>query len=738
MVTRDGPSATAEAVPTLLETPFLEVYETPAFEPLAHGEGSLPETPFLSEYLLGDQVVGDSAPALRAFLEQLYDPEFDEALMELVDEADAHAELLGAGEVHGNRARAERALEEWIAPLRMEAEALFESMSEALEAVDARALSEADLNLLLEGFEPEEGAMAPAFEDFLKKLVKKAKQAVSGAVKLAKKGVALAGKVLPLGMILQKLKALVRPLLQRVLKLALNRLPPALRPAAAQLAKRFLGVRELEEQFDELTDATGSAASPDVRALHLQFDTEVAALFLAPTGPEQDALLTEAAVEADRLDDSSLTELDQAREAFVAGLQQLEDGEDPTPLVEQFVPAILPALRIGIHLAGRPKVVRFLSGYLGRLIAPYVGPQLTQPLSQAIADAGLRLMTLEAGEESEGDTSVAGEAFAALLEDALARVAELEDDELEDERVLEEVAFEGFQRAARAHFPRAVLRPGQPGRAPAGTWVAMPRRGPRRYRKYSHVFDVEVSPAAAAGITIHGGRLLATFLRDRLGRDTAVRARLHLYQAIPGTRLARIARAERAVPGLGPAASAMQQELHPLTHEAAAVLLGEPELGSDVPESFLDEFGPPAIGQRFYYLEVPGARPVATATANARTGSPRRPRLSEVTAAVDVPRSRLTLAVYLSEAQAQGIAARLRRREPLGATLAAMRPVYVDGIRSLLSPAGRRRLRIVAETSELQSMEEEFVRTPGLAGSGTLVARVLNRWARGARARAGP
>jgi hypothetical protein len=387
---------------------------------------------------------------------------------------------------------------------------------------------------------------------------------------------------------------------------------------------------------------------------------------------------------------------------------------------------VLPLLRMGIKIIGRPKVVRFLAKLLGRLISPYVGAQLTPPLSQAIVNAGLRLMTLETGEEETGEPRIAAEAFAGLLEDTLLAVSELDEGELDDEAIVEEVAIDGFHRAAGAHFPASVLAMKGTGRP--GTWIPMPRRRARRYRKYSRVANVLIRPGAAARIRTRGGRSLATFLQDRVGQVGAVRARMHLYQAIPGTRLGAIVRSERGVRGLGPTARGAVDELHPLTMEAATALLGQPELGQDVSEAFLEEAAPPAVGQRFYYLEIPGGRPSATPS-NAG-GTAVRPRLSQTTATVDLGRKRITVAIYLAEAQAQAVAARLRRKEPIGASLRTLRPIYSAAVRSLVSPAGRRRVRIVGET-EADPAGEEFVAVPGLRPPTGIIAKVLIRWTRG-------
>lgn len=728
MITMSSGNGNARAAhEAAFETPFLDVFESPVGTERADARVPFArETPFTSEYLVDGELVRESSGLFRELLDELYDQEFDEALVELADEADARTQLLGLGETAADYTRAERALHQWMEPLRMEAEALLEAMAEALNVREPESLTEAEVDELLDGFEPRDTEMEPVFEDFLKKVWKKAKKVAKKVVQGVKKGVQAASKILPTGIILKKIKQLVRPLLERVLKLALNRLPPALRPAAQQLAKRFLGTREVAEMFEAfgpLEEVRESPASPNIRTIQVDFDAEVASLLLASDEPEQEALFDEVAAEAAVVEDGSLAELDRAREEFVAGLMELEEGEDSTPLVEQFLPAILPVLRMGIGVIGRSKIVKFLAGLLGRLISPYVGPKMTPPLSQAIVDAGLRLMTLEAtGEELGQEPRLAAEAFAAVVEDTAAAVAELDEADLQHEHTLEETALEAFRRAAGSQFPQSVVKvAGDPAR---GTWVGMPRHGRKRYRKYSRVLDVTVRPGAAAAVKTRAGRTLATVLRDRLGKAGAVNARMHLYQAIPGTRLGTIAHAERAVAGLGRAAAGAQAELHPLTHEAAGMLLGDPELGHDVSEAYLDELGPPAVGQRFYYLEVGGGRPAATGATRAR------PRLSTTTAGIDVKAGQLVLAVYLSEAQAQAVASQLRKKQPIASTLAALRAVYQSSLHSLITPAGRRRVRIVAETNEMSAAEKQFIHLPGIKTPRELIGDLLVRWTR--------
>ena len=129
------------------------------------------------------------------------------------------------------------------------------------------------------------------------------------------------------------------------------------------------------------------------------------------------------------------------------GSARLNEGEDPRPAVEQFVPAVLAALRIGIKLLGRPKVVGFLSGHLANFIKPHSGPTTPRTLSNALVDAGLRLVQLEA--ESEDGARAAAETLATTLEDTVTRLAnELPAEAWESETVLESYARDAFEKSA--------------------------------------------------------------------------------------------------------------------------------------------------------------------------------------------------------------------------------------------------------------------------------------------------
>ncbi len=647
------------------ESPFLETYEN---EPSSvAGEFQAPalyelETPFASVYEFSGE---EGAPGVQAeefveLVDQLHDEEFDEALLELVHEASALYEDRFESEFGEPPARefaAEEFLRTHFRPLLQRSESLIDSMAEGVRQRDVAAMTEAEIDNFLNEYEPSNTQLSPNFEYFLKGLWKKAKKAVKGAVNLAQKGIQLATKLVPgLGAILEKLKQLARPLIDKVLKMAINKLPAALQPVAQQLAAKFLqsaGVAEAPEEREE-------EASPDVCGIQKELDAQVAHLLLVPAGPEQEVAVAQYAGEAGQTGPDVLGHLHRGRARFVKRICQLKEGEDPRPEVENFIPAILPALKLGISLVGRPKVVNFLAGFVAKLIKRFVGPTQAPVLSRAMVDAGLRLISLEAAPQDEAQA--AGNALASTVEDTVRRVAALPGYELDNEALLEAAALEAFETAAAANFPPALLRPELREASDVNaTWVALPPGDRKRYKKYTKIFEVTVTPQTARAVKTFDGTTLADFFRDQLGlqANASVKARMHLYEAIPGTWLSRISRREK-VPGLSSSAKSAWSQIHPLTPEAAGFLLSQPGLGAQVSGKFLSSRDMIAVGQRFYYLEI------ATPT-GPRAGIAAGGRSGEINVTLDFPRNQIRLFIFLSEASAQEIAVQLRQSQLAGA-----------------------------------------------------------------------
>jgi hypothetical protein len=166
---------------------------------------------------------------------------------------------------------------------------------------------------------------------------------------------------------------------------------------------------------------------------------------------------------------------------------------------------------------------------------------------------------------------------------------------------------------------------------------------------------------------------------------------VHLYEAMPGTRLTDIVRLDEAISdknvenGYG--------QLHPLTPEASAFLLGDAGFGQEsIPQSS-DNPHATSVGQRFYYLETPGKRPLTIPTPNghAKGRHPSRLRL-----ALDFPKNQIRAYLFLSEIRAQEIAVKLRQNSHTGVVIVRLKRHIERGLKSALKGTFKR-LKILHE-----------------------------------------
>ncbi|MEU1547058.1 hypothetical protein [Nocardia sp. NPDC005745] len=721
-------------------SPFAETFQLMSDgESSGFGSETLPpvtemESPFRSEY---EQAGGPSGPspereAYETMVSSLYEMEFGEALYELAAEA---AATLGEQSEEVRIRDGEQFLEHYMTPLVSEAEAMLDRYAEQYMQHDITTSSEDELDRLFESIQPSFEHLSPAFENFLGKLWKKAKSVARGAVRLAKKGIAAVGKIIPLGWIFGKLKKLVRPLLKRVLKLALGRLPVALRPAARKLAGRLF--REQEQWVDEAesfsgfeeaeTEAAAEAhAHPDPDTIQREFDATVASLFFTEEESEQESIQTEAAEQAEQEAEDRLAELDSAREQFIRDVTQAPPGGDLTEAMENFVPAILGALKLGINIIGRGKVVGFLAKYVARLVRPYVGADVAKPLSKAIVSTGMSLVGLEVPAEQ---SRLAGEAVASAVEGTIRRVAEQGQEVFEDQRLLEAAVQEAFTEAAAESFPPDLIREEYQEvtarAASRGTWVLRPATGRRRYKRYTRVLDVTVSRPTARLVTGFGAVPLAAILQARLGVTAPVTCKAYLYEAIVGTKLSTIARLERDVPGLGPTTSLGWKLFLPLTRQTAATLFGEPLLGRDVANHFLLSPHRIAVGQRFVIL-VPQSSSRRVAPQDSATT--RRPfgHTSQVNLTLNIPASQAQIYIYLNETDTQAVAASMRRGESVTPAIVLLKKTYVAALRSMLSGDSRRHVKVVHETAAGEEFAGKALSAVGVQLLAKIGAKIID------------
>ncbi|MGW4646373.1 hypothetical protein [Kitasatospora sp. NPDC004289] len=850
------PSATApEAEHHAPTSPFAESFEFTtgsAFAAEAEWESSAANSPFRNEYEETAPGDGGASPQRQAYLEmvaELYNEEFSEALYELAAEVSAAAQIQYTESEGVSTAENTQLAEQYLAPLAQETESLFTRISEQYAQHDISQLSEAEIDRIFESLQPEFGHLSPAFEGFLGKIWRKAKDVAKVGVRLAAKGVAAVGK-LGLGWVFDKLKRLGMLVLRQVLQYAMGQVPAHLQASARQVANRLFGSREAEagswsgeswaaadapvtenwaaeswtseswaaenwagEAWTPASEAwaesegrpeepgrvaeswvtenwgteswaaegpateywTGgsglggqpaptdrfallpadaplqSLAHPDLDSVQQGFDAQAAALLFAPEGAagEQQGTASEtwAAGAETSLAEDPLGRLDAAREQFAAEAARAVHGQDLTPQLEQFIPAVLAALRLGVGLIGRPRVTavmgRAIAGLLRKIPGLGLSPQLAGALGTAVASAGLGMVGLEGAEERR---LLLGEAVAGVVEGTVRRVMEQGGEVLADQRLLEAAVQEAFAEAAAESFPPSALREDLhevSGRVPLpakGTWVRYPRQRCNRYKRYSRALPIRLTPQNAAGLTAFGGVPLAAFLQARYGLRLPASFQGHLFESLPGTRLSAVALASPDIRGMGPSQPRGYRLFVPATRELMGRLVGEAGLGRDVPAEFLRSHRRITVGQRFLVLvpqtAAPGRAPLhppgpkpsrGQGPGPGRAKDPDGPRPeshpSQINLTLDFPGERAVAYIHLGEQDTQQIAASLRAGESATPALLLLRSVYVAGLRSMLSGDARRHVKLVHES--VAESEAEGGGTGLLAGIGESILKKL-------------
>ena len=236
-----------------------------------------------------------------------------------------------------------------------------------------------------------------------------------------------------------------------------------------------------------------------------------------------------------------------------------------------------------------------------------------------------------------------------------------------------------------------------------------------------------MTPQIAAAVKTFGGTPLRRVLRDQLGVhvNKPIRARAHFYEAIPGTTRSLIAFHEKGVPGLGSARREAWTQIHPLTPEVAGLLVNEPGLGRPADPAFIANRNQVAVGQRLYYLEIPGARVRMAPRGPRMAAAPARS--SQTRIVMDFPRRQLRIALYYSEAHAQELATLLRKKLPISAVLTAMKATHDASITQILSGSPTKAVRVIHEAAPVEQLAGPVIAT-ALRAVGKQVAQLLIKW----------
>jgi hypothetical protein len=649
------------------ETPFADVSLTKE-EPSGNGTteaGFLKfiresENPFVQTFELTQQSnsLSPFANEFAGFLGELNDQEFSDNLYELASELEEAwnsgiSNETAMGEAFIPYARQKAAA--YFSPLISASENMIDRISQRFSGYIPPELSVSEMEAFFNEVASDHSGLSPAQEQFFGSIFKKVTNAV-------KKGIEVVGKLSPVNIILGKLKGLIRPLLDRVLKFAIGKLPKNLQPYAQTLAKKFLN---LESPFVSDREGPEVSSAGEIDAIQTELDNQIASLVFSSNETQVDNLVMQ--YESASEDTSQTPSLQAARDKFINELRELKVGENPAPAIEGFLPvaimALHPIIKTGISLIGRQKVINFLAGLLAQLVAKYVPQQVAKPLAASIIDAGMTVIGFETYEMSKPD--VGYEALVNTIQETIQNMGDLNETDLNDHEALTMNLLEAFETAAANNFPPQYIREDLRNARDAGIWVGKPRNGARSvYKKYTKVFPIVISPSTAKSVVTFRGLPLANFLRDKLGLDPSkpIQARVHLYEITEGTKLSQISKHEN-LPGFGPSQPYSWIQLHPLSKEASALLLNEPSLGKDFPNKYTAKRYHVALGQRFYYLEINGAHlRMGSVTSNNKPA-----HSDDIRGVLNFVKSSISINYYFSEEQAKSVVEKLNQNDFLGA-----------------------------------------------------------------------
>lgn len=529
----DLSEATVAGASPVLVSPFAqhELLVTATEPDASHEHRFEMASPFSESFTTDDEVTIETE-LTEMLLAELEDEEFTEALEALATEA-AGRYMNGAAAWHpevGVPVIDPTNVEQWMEAIGTQADQLLEELEQRFQDRSVESVTDEELDdATAHSFPQLEVFTDPldAQELFFGKLKKKLKKIAKAAKNVVKKGIKLASRFMPLGLIFRRLRPIIKPLLRKVLAKAIGKLPRSLREPARRLARRF-GLRpasEFESEFEYFA---------------AEFDALVAEALTDPDARSLEMLEAEALQEqlADEQEPNTAEQLDIARERLAQELLEAEPGTTPVEAIEHFIPvALLPVVKTGIRLIGRRRVVNFVAGLLAKLIKPVVGRQLARPLSVQIADKGLALLRLEADAESG---RLGAEAVVAATEETIAEVFSLSDELLESELFLEAAVQDAFHRAAARHIPGTFLRHDvvdPETESERGVWVMMPRATSPlyRYRKYSRSVPVRVTRSTARDVVFSDGETLEERLADEGETTWPVDVEIEAYELLPGT-----------------------------------------------------------------------------------------------------------------------------------------------------------------------------------------------------------
>lgn len=697
------------------------------------------ESPFLTQHQLIDEEVSSdpNEVAFAQFLDEIHDEEFSEGIIDLASEGERylheHFNSTAAENEFDDANRRENILMSHYQPVVRASDELLDHLSQTFSNRPAEQLTEGEIDEIIDRFVADREMGNPVFEDFFRRLARKVKKVAKRVVSVAKKGINLAKKFSPAHAIMGRIKSMARRLFGKIVRRVINKMPGFLRGPARLLAKKF-GIQaeaemtEMEMAESEVVslateeETTSILAGPDYEWLEREFDLRLTEQYFARDESEADRILAAYNdTRSDLADSKATADLNAARQRLVQRLQSANTAEEVQPHVEEFIGVALRVLKIGIRLIGRQRVINLIAKLFTKLIARLIGQKNAAPLARALVEKGFSLLNLEVSEAEAGQQ--AAENIVQVLEEVVQHVSGLDAETLGEEELIQQEVLQYFNTAIAQNFPSTMVQEEFRESEVAASWVLLPLRGRKRYKKYSRVINVQLEADQLRGIRSFGGEQLQSFLRRRHGvrRGASLRVRIHIYEAIRGTTLSHISLLEK-IPGLGSARRSAWTQIHPLTPTVAGQLVNNPRLGKRVAPRWLSDRNRIIVGQRLYYLEIQDrtdVRPPAMDQPIPRPAPviPQIPGIlpvpgvsrEEARVKLDFTRSTITLGLFITEDKAANISRKLRAHNYVGAAgefRSAVRNA-VNGI--VLNDLGRH-VEIVKELEEERYLEEYFLK----------------------------
>jgi hypothetical protein len=610
-----------------ISSPFLNEMEleqnTELENSYSNAELYVSQSPFAAETQFENGIQGEDelendnkANAYYEMLEELHESEFETAVENMVTELQQNLTSYEAGGSFMNKEQYEQLAYTYLEPVARQATHLLESAAQELEGLQTETMNEMELEAVMDKvYNARNNFGTPAQEFFLKKFANKAKAII-------KKGLKFAKKLSPIHILLKKIIPFLKPLLIRILNKALNFVPASIRPAAKELAYKLLGKVPGAENDDandsgDTDNSSGSADSAESTSgsdaavdtgenIQTEFDHYVAGSVTSNNELEFEQIMNEFEDAVKNTEHTDIRELEDAREKFVQELESLKDGESPAPAFENFLPIVfkvaMKAAKIVVNKIGRPKVIEFISRHLKTLMMKFISEQNAGKLAVFMADKGLKLLKLETPEGASGKAVF--EALANTVEETAYKIGGFSEEVLSNTELLAAETNMAFESAAAAYFPdnaiKQELRESETG---DGYW-----QNKGLYFKHTKVFEVELTPAQLNNVQTFQGVTISQFLKDAysLAANKTVCAKVHLFKLKKGANLSTVAVKEK-IPGLGNSSRRAYNSIFPLTKHAAAVILGQPNLGVDIRPVNNRTVHLVFPYERFYYLEITGA-----------------------------------------------------------------------------------------------------------------------------------